>query len=109
MSTEVVANALEVCRGQTIQGSVDPQSESHASAQTWGFNSAHGNVVGAFLFGLIVNGPGAKASLLRFTLGSTAPNVGEAHLAIPSDCFPRAPTDGCFNVQSAASEQDRGQ
>ena len=108
MSTEVVANALEVCDCQMVQDSVGhPQFESHTSAQAWEFNSAYDDVVGAFLFGLIANGPGAKASMLRFTLGGTAPYVGEAHLGFPPDCLPRTSHDGRFYVQVAASGQGR--
>ena len=48
MVTEVLANALEVCDCQMIQGCAGQQSESQTSKQAWEFNSNHDNVVGAF-------------------------------------------------------------
>ena len=66
MLTEVAANASGACDCQMIQGSVGTQyCETHTSAQAWEFNSAYDNVAGAFPIGLIANGPGAKAPMLR--------------------------------------------
>ena len=108
MLTEVVADALVVCGCQMIRGSVGHQSESRSSAQAWEFNLLYDNVVGAFLLGIVPNGPGGKVAMLRFTLGGASPGAGEAHLALPSGFSPRASRDGRFVVLAAASGQVRG-
>ena len=50
MLTEAVAQALQVCGRQMIQGSAEAQQYEHeASAQLWGFNKAYDNVVGTLV------------------------------------------------------------
>ena len=108
MLTGAVANALQVCGCQMIQGCAGHPSDSHSSAQAWEFSSAYGNLVGAFLFRFVADGPGEKAAILRFTLGGAAPGVGEVHLASPPDCSPRASRNGWPLLQAAVSGRGRG-
>ena len=108
MLTDVVAQALELCECQMIQGSVGPEpSASQSSPKVWGVNTVYDNVVGTLVVGLVVDAPGEKVSMLRVTLGGTAPGASEVHLAVPSDCCPRATRDGCLIAQAAVSERGR--
>ena len=104
MATEVVAISLRVCDCQMVRGSVEQQSGPRASTLAWEFNSACDCIVGAHMFGIAEDGPGDQVSMLRFTTGGTAREVGEMLMAFSPDSLRRATRGGCFAAQAAASE-----
>ena len=63
--------------------------------------------LGAFFSGISRKRPRPREMTLQVSLGGTAPGVGGGHFAFPSDCFPRATSDGMFATDDEVSEPDR--
>ena len=65
------------------------------------------SVVGALLFGLVVNEPGRNEMMLRVLIAGTAPGVGEVHYVLASDSLPRPAKDGSVDVRSKVDGRGR--
>ena len=106
-ASEVVARALEPCGRQMIRWSAESQrSESVSSPEARAFNSVIDDVVGAPLFGLVVNEPGSNDPMLRAFLAGAAPGIGGVNFGIASDCPPRPAEDGNFDVRGRVDDRD---